>query len=99
MEAKAYTQNAVFEAAVQFAKTQGIIPAPEAAHAIRAVIDEAVAAREAGEEKVILFGLSGHGLLDLQAFDDYNNGRLPEYEFDPAEEERALAEVPEVPLG
>ena len=99
MEAKAYTQNAVFEAAVQFAKPQGIIPAPEAAHAIRAVIDEAVAAREAGEEKVILFGLSGHGLLDLQAFDDYNNGRLPEYEFDPAEEERALAEVPEVPLG
>jgi len=99
MEAKAYTQNVVFEAAVQFAKTQGIVPAPEAAHAIRAVIDEAIAAREAGEERVILFNLSGHGLLDLQAYDDYNNGRLPEYEFDPAEEERALAEVPEVPLG
>jgi len=99
MEAKAYTQNVVFEAAVQFAKTQGIVPAPEAAHAIRAVIDEAIAAREAGEDRVILFNLSGHGLLDLQAYDDYNNGRLPEYEFDPAEEERALAEVPEVPLG
>ena len=58
MEAKAYTQNVVFEAAVQFAKTQGIIPAPEAAHAIRAAIDEAIAAREAGEERVILFNLS-----------------------------------------
>jgi len=99
MEARAFTQNAVFEAAVQFAQTQGIVPGPEPAHAIRAVVDEAVAAREAGEERVILFNLSGHGHFDMQAYDDYLNGRLPEVEFDPAEEEAALARLPEVRIG
>ncbi len=98
MAAAAYTQNEVFEAAVQFAQTEGIIPAPETAHAIRGAIDEAVAAREAGEEKVILIGFSGHGHFDMQAYDDYLNGRLPEVEFDPAQEEAALANVPEVPI-
>src|SRR5205807_9109032 len=81
MEARAYTQNAVFDAAVQFAKAQGIVSAPEPAHAIRAVIDEAVSAREAGQEKVILFNLCGHGHFDMQAYDDYLNERLPEVEF------------------
>ena len=76
MRAVAYPQGKVFEAAVQFARTQGTIPAPETAHAIRAVIDEALAAKEAGEEKVILFSYSGHGLLDLGAYDDYLHGRL-----------------------
>ena len=99
MEAKAYAQNPIFEAAVQFSKAQGIIPAPEAAHAIRAVIDEAIAAREAGEEKVILFSLSGHGLLDMAAYDDYNNGLLPEFEFSPEDEAEALTHIPEVPIG
>jgi tryptophan synthase beta chain len=99
MDARAYTQNAVFEAATQFASTQGIIPGPEPAHAIRAAIDEAIEAREAGEERVILFNLSGHGYFDLQAYDDYRNGRLPEVEFDPAEEEAALEHLPEVPIG
>jgi len=99
MEAKAYAQNSIFEAAVQFSKAQGIIPAPEAAHAIRAVIDEAIAAREAGEEKVILFSLSGHGLLDMAAYDDYNNGLLPEFEFSPEDEAEALTHIPEVPIG
>ena len=98
MEAAAYTQNEVFEAAVLFAQTQGIVPAPESAHAIRGAINEAVAAREAGEEKVILIGLSGHGHFDMQAYDDYLNGRLPEVEFDPAAEEAALAGLPEVPV-
>ena len=98
MEAKAYTQNQIFEAAILFAKTQGIIPAPEPSHAIRGVIDEAVAAREAGEERVILFNLCGHGHFDMQAYDDYLNGRLPDFEFDPAEEEAALANLPEVPI-
>ncbi len=65
MQAVAYPQGKVFEAALQFARTQGTIPAPETAHAIRAVIDEALAAKERVEEKVILFGYSGHGLLDL----------------------------------
>ncbi|SHJ92535.1 tryptophan synthase beta chain [Pseudonocardia thermophila] len=78
MEAVAYPQGKVFEAAVQFTRTEGKIPAPETSHAIRAAIDEALAAKETGEEKVILFNFSGHGFLDLAAYDDYNNGRLPE---------------------
>jgi tryptophan synthase beta chain len=77
MRATAYPQGKVFEAAIQFARTQGPIPAPETAHAIRATIDEAVRAREEGKERVILFGYSGHGLLDLHAYDDYLSGRLP----------------------
>jgi tryptophan synthase beta chain len=76
MEAVAYPQSKVFEAAVQFARTQGTIPAPETSHAIRAVIDEALAAKEEGRERVILFNYSGHGLLDLGAYDDYLHGRL-----------------------
>ena len=78
MEAVAYPQGKVFEAAVQFARVEGKIPAPECAHAVRAAIDEALAAKETGEEKVILFNYSGHGFLDLSAYDDYNNNRLPE---------------------
>lgn len=77
MEAVAYPQGKVFEAAVQFARVEGKVAAPEAAHAIRAVIDEALAAKETGEEKVILFNYCGHGLLDLAAYDDYLHGRLP----------------------
>ena len=99
MEAKAYTQNAIFEAATLFASTQGIVPGPEPAHAIKGAIDEAIDAREAGPERVILFNLSGHGHFDMQAYDDYLNHRLPEVEFDPAEEESALAGLPEVPVG
>jgi len=76
MEAVAYPQSKVFEAAVQFARTQGTIPAPETSHAIRAVIDEALLAKEQGAERVILFNYSGHGLLDLGAYDDYLHGRL-----------------------
>jgi tryptophan synthase beta chain len=99
MEARAYTQNQVFDAGVQFARTQGIIPGPEPTHAIRATIDEAIAAREAGEEKVILFGLSGHGHFDMQAYDDYLQGRLPEVEFTDEALEKGMASVPDVPLG
>ena len=76
MEAVAYPQSKVFEAAVQFARTQGTIAAPETSHAIRAVVDEALAAREEGAERVILFGYSGHGLLDLSAYDDHLHDRL-----------------------
>jgi tryptophan synthase beta chain len=75
-EAIAYHQVEVFEAAVLFAKTEGYLPAPETAHAIKAVIDEAVKCRESGEAKAIFFNFSGHGLLDLSAYDDYNNGKL-----------------------
>jgi tryptophan synthase beta chain len=76
VRAVAYPQSKVFEAAVQFARTEGPIPAPETAHAVRAAIDEALRAKEEGAERVILFGYSGHGLLDLQAYDDFMNGRL-----------------------
>ena len=76
MEAVAYPQSKVFEAAVDFARTQGTIPAPETSHAIRAVVDEALAAKEEGAERVILFGYSGHGLLDLSAYDDHLHDRL-----------------------
>jgi len=76
IEAVAYPQSKVFEAAVQFARTQGSIPAPETSHAIRAAVDEALLAKEEGVERVILFSYSGHGLLDLSAYDDYANDRL-----------------------
>jgi tryptophan synthase beta chain len=76
MEAIAYPQGKTFEAAIQFARTEGKVPAPETGHAIRAAIDEALAAKETGEERVILFNYSGHGFLDLQAYDDYLAGRL-----------------------
>src|SRR5438128_1121355 len=76
IDAVAYPQRTVFDAAVQFARTEGTIPAPESAHAIRAVIDEAIKARERGESPVILFNLSGHGLLDLAAYDAYFAGTL-----------------------
>jgi tryptophan synthase beta chain len=100
MEARAYTQNQIFEAATQFAHTQGFVPAPESAHAIRAAIDEAVKARESGEPKTILFNLSGHGIFDLQAYDDYLNHRLPEIEFSEAALAEGLSHLPEVaPAG
>ena len=76
MEAVAYPQSATFEAAVQFARSEGKIPAPETGHAVRAVIDEALAAKDADEERVLLFNFCGHGLLDLSAYDDYRQGRL-----------------------
>ncbi len=78
MEAVAAPQSKVFEAAVLFARTEGKLPAPETAHAIRATIDEALAAKESGDERVILFNYSGHGFLDLSAYDAYNQGQLPD---------------------
>ncbi|PZR64610.1 MAG: TrpB-like pyridoxal phosphate-dependent enzyme [Chloroflexi bacterium] len=89
IEAVAYGQNTCFEAAVQFARTEGIIPAPESSHAIRAAVDEAIAAREAGEEKVILFNLSGHGYFDMAAYDAYLAGDLTDVDYQ-APQEREL---------
>jgi tryptophan synthase beta chain len=97
VEPRAYRQNETFEAAVRFARCEGIIPAPEPAHAIRAVIQEATAAREAGEERVILFGLCGHGHFDLSAYDAYLAGKLEDPEFSEADMERALSALPEAP--
>ena len=78
-EPRAYGQNDCYEAAVKFARTEGLIIAPETSHAVAAVIDEAEKAREAGEEKVILFCLSGHGLLDLKGYEMYFSGNLENY--------------------
>jgi tryptophan synthase beta chain len=97
VEARAFRQNETFEAAVRFARTEGIIPAPEPAHAIKAVIDEALVAREAGDEKVILFNLCGHGHFDLAAYDAYLAGELEDPEFSQDEMEAALARLPETP--
>ena len=87
IEAIAVEQRAVFEAAIQFARAECIVPAPESAHAIRAAIDEALDAREKGEKRVILFNLSGHGMLDLSAYDQYLhngmiNGRVSDLQLD-----------------
>jgi tryptophan synthase beta chain len=81
IEARAYHQNAVFEAATIFTRSEGIIPAPEAAHAVRAAIDEALQAKETGEERVILFNLSGHGYFDMLAYENYFAGNLQDYEY------------------
>jgi tryptophan synthase beta chain len=93
----AYKQNETFEAAVRFARTEGILPAPEPAHAIRAVEQEAAAAREAGEERVILFGLCGHGHFDLSAYDAYLSGSLEDVEFSEADMNSALERLPDAP--
>ncbi len=89
-------QNPSFEAGVMFARAEGIVPAPESTHAIRAAIDEALDARESGEERVILFNLSGHGFLDLSAYEDYLAGRLEDKDYDPALLKEALEKLPAV---
>jgi tryptophan synthase beta chain len=97
VEPTAIAQTSAFAAAILFAETEGIIPAPEAAHAIRAAIDEAEAANEAGEERVILFNLSGHGHFDMSAYDAYHRGELSDLEFSEADMEAALASLPDTP--
>ena len=81
IEAVAVHQIPCFDAAVQFARAEGILPAPESSHAIRVAIDEALAAKAAGEDKTILFNLSGHGHFDLAAYEAYNTGQLQDYDF------------------
>jgi tryptophan synthase beta chain len=94
IEALAYHQNPVFEAAVTFARSEGIIPAPETAHAIRAAIDEALKCKHSGERKTILFNFSGHGHFDLSAYESYLGGKLEDYEYPKAKIEEALAHLP-----
>ncbi len=79
MEARSYTQTEVFEAAEQFARVEGILPAPESSHAIKAAIDEAMKCKETGEEKTILFGLTGTGYFDLVAYEKFHNGQMDDY--------------------
>ena len=95
IEARAVQQLGCFEAGIQFARSEGIVPAPESTHAVRVAIDEALAAKEAGEAKTILFNLSGHGHFDMQAYMDYFAGKLEDRDYDDAELKRSLAELPE----
>ena len=94
IEPRAYHQNAVFAAAVQFAQTEGIIPAPEPAHAVKATIDEALACKESGEAKTILFHLCGHGHFDMSAYDNYFSGGMVDYAYPEEEIARAMESVP-----
>jgi tryptophan synthase beta chain len=97
VEAKAIEQTAAFEAAVRFARCEGIIPAPEPAHAVRAVFDEAEAAKEAGEQRVILFNLSGHGHFDMSAYEAYFAGELEDLAMPEDGLSSALERLPEAP--
>src|SRR5437660_206170 len=96
IDAAAYHQNSVFEAAVTFARSEGIVPAPEAGHAVRAVVDEALKAKAAGEEKVILFNLSGHGYFDMAAYDSYFAGKLQDFEYPEEAVAAAQQRLPQV---
>jgi tryptophan synthase beta chain len=96
IEARAYPQNACFEAGVQFARAEGIVPAPEANHAVKGAIDEALRCREEGVSRVILFNLCGHGHFDMQAYTDYFSGKLVDQQYDEKELAMALAGLPAV---
>jgi len=96
IEARAYGQNEVFSAALQFAQTEGLLPAPESSHAIRAAIDEALRCKESGEAKTILFGLSGHGHFDLAAYEDYLTGELKDIAYPEEELKKSLEALPQV---
>ena len=96
IEAVAVRQTKVFEAAPLFANTEGIVPAPESAHAIRAAIDEALEAKEEGVSKNILFNLTGHGLLDLAAYDAYLAGKLEDYDHPEEAIAASIARLPKV---
>ena len=96
IEARAVHQNPTFEAAVLFARTEGIIPAPEPSHAIRVAIDEALKCKESGEAKTILFNLCGHGYFDMAAYDAYLAGQLEDYAYPREQVEAALAGLPQV---
>ncbi|WP_326823011.1 TrpB-like pyridoxal phosphate-dependent enzyme [Streptosporangium sp. NBC_01756] len=96
IEARAYDQNEVFAEAVRFARHEGFVMAPESSHALRGAVQEALAAKEAGEERTILFGLSGHGHFDLSAFDAYLAGQLEDYSVPQAQLDEALSELPKI---
>ena len=99
IEAVAVAQRGTFEAAVMFTKTEGILPAPESAHAIRVAIDEALDAKKKGEKRIILFNLSGHGLLDMTAYQSYLNGELVDYEYPAHAIKEAMKDLPQVDLA
>lgn len=96
MEARSVEQTAVFEAAVEFARVEGILPAPESSHAIRVAIDEAIKCKETGEEKTIVFGLTGTGYFDMVAYEKFNNGEMSDYIPTDADLEAGFAGLPQI---
>jgi predicted alternative tryptophan synthase beta-subunit len=96
IEAVAVPQIATFQAALTFARSEGIIPAPESAHAIKVAIDEAQRAKREGKRRVILFNLSGHGNFDLGAYEAFLGGRLQDYEYPAEKIAEALRGVPQI---
>jgi tryptophan synthase beta chain len=99
IDARAYHQTACFEAGVFFARNEGIVPAPEANHAVKGAIDEALKCKEEGVSRTILFNLCGHGHFDMQAYTDYFAGKLQDQDYDPQELATALAGLPSVPAA
>ena len=99
IEARSYAQTAVFEAGVRFARAEGIVPAPEANHAVKATIDEALRCKQEGKAQTILFNLCGHGHFDMQAYTDYFAGKLVDHSYDEGEIAMALAGLPSVPAA
>ena len=99
LEAVAVPQLASFEAAIQFSRSEGIIPAPESSHAIRAAIDEALDAKAKGEKRVILFNLSGHGNFDMTAYQAYLSGKLEDFEYPEEAIKASMANLPKVPVA
>jgi tryptophan synthase beta chain len=97
IEARAVPQLRCFEAGVQFARAEGIVPAPESTHAVSVAVDEALRAREEGRSRVILFNLSGHGHFDMQAYTDYFAGKLVDQHYDETDLADALAALPAIP--
>jgi predicted alternative tryptophan synthase beta-subunit len=95
-EARAYKQTPVFAAALEFTRAEGILPAPESAHAIRAAIDEALEAKAEGRSRVIVFCLTGHGHFDLAAYDNYLSGKLQDFEYSSEDVAKSLAKLPRV---
>ena len=99
MDAVAFKQTEVFEAARIFAQTEGFVVAPETAHCVKAVIDEAIRCRERNEEKVIFFANSGHGHFDMAAYEAFLRGKLKDYEYPEEKIRESLAKLPKVPMS
>ena len=99
MEARAVEQTSVFAAAEQFARVEGILPAPESSHAIRVAIDEALKCKETGEEKTIVFGLTGTGYFDLVAYEQFNNGTMNDVIPTDADIAASLAQLPKIDIA
>lgn len=96
MEAVAVPQTAVFEAAEQFARVEGILPAPESAHAIKAAMDEAIHCRETGQEKTIVFGLTGTGYFDMVAYEKFHDGKMEDTIPTDAQLEESFSKLPKI---